>query len=494
MAKLIPIDVSVSGSSINNAVIDGVTLVYSVDGTPTANISLHEIPAAGTSYSSTENKRVFATEEAAKMQKFQESAFAGAADLVDLTINPFNHIYSGSILGPQRTIFTGYYNNGVQLVHGLEKINGYLPHIYALTQIPTNSGDELAGADYTNVFLMVKTLLEKRHKDFEAAIEVAQFKDPTSKENALQIHRNNLVVFPAIAKICDDSSAFGGDTYLAFSDLPKTAKQQLNTSIFNVLRMYLFSSNLQFFNTLIQIGNAFQCYYVPPISGDSEYGYFRSNRNKVDDSLAELASLEITGANFASAQIDNRPIQQVIVTGQPPNLTNDNEAGSDNIYEFLGDNSTYLVFPEESPAENGNNVPLPIPEWIPIHLYAHTGNPATEHSRDLDLPKRKQQKLKLARSVRNELAGPISNVIKEYAETAYKTLALSSYTAVINCTLDFTLIPGKLYIINDEDFQPLFTGFLTSATHKISGISTSLLAGTTLVFNAVKFNNFQLPS
>lgn len=493
MTKLVALDVDVSGASVDNKAIDGITLAYSIDSMPTATLGIHEISAAGENNSSVQQKRVFVTEESQKMREFQEAAFAGESEKVTVTINPSGHQYSGSILGPQRTIFSSYYDNGVQLVHDLERINGYMPHIYALSQEVANGVDEFLGATYTNVFEMVKVLLEKRQSEFSAQIDVAAFKDQVSKESVRQIHANNISIFPAIAKICDDSSTFGGATYEAFSKLRSESLLALNTSIFNTLRSQLFNSDLKFLDTLIAIGNTFQSFYVPPIAGDSEFGYFLSNRARVGDSSGSIANIEMVGATFASAQLDNRPIQQVTVTGQPVRVTGANEIGAENIYEFVGDNSTYLVYPEDPSVGNGNNVPLPIPEWIPASIYVYEVQPPTTHSRELNLEKRKAKKSELANKLESKLAGPIADVVKEYAETAYKTLALSSYTAVINATLEFTLVPGKVYDVSDEDFNPLFTGFLTSVTHKISGISSSLSAGSTLVFSSVRFNNFQLP-
>jgi hypothetical protein len=115
-------------------------------------------------------------------------------------------------------------------------------------------------------------------------------------------------------------------------------------------------------------------------------------------------------------------------------------------------------------------------------------------SRELDINKRSEKRSELADSLKNELVGPISNIVKEFAETAYKTTALASYAALVNCTLNFSIIPGKTYAVSDEDGNTLFSGFLQGINHNISGLSSSLSASTTLSFNSVKFTNFQPPT
>jgi hypothetical protein len=491
MVKLVPIQVLVTGAGLENKVVDGVAISYDVDSIPSAAANIHEVTPAGEGKSSTENRRVLVSAEAEKMKQFQDAAFNGDSEKVSITVNPFGHGYTGSILGPQRKVFSSYYQNAVQLVHAVQEANSYLPHIYALSYVKTNEQTEFVNETYTNVFSMLKKLLEKRHKDFDALIKSASIKDAVSKKNLEQIHANNLSVFPIIAKICDDSESKGGNTYEGFADLPAQAKRVINTSIFNTLKSYLFSTQGQMLPILVEIGRAFQSFFVPPIASDSEYGYFKSNRERLADGLA--LPLEITGTTFTSSKLDNRPLQQVIVAGQPVSVTNANAGGSENIYAFLGDNTTYMVYPENPPKENGNNMPLPIPEWIPASMYTGAITPVVQ-SRELDINKRSEKRSELADSLKNELVGPISNIVKEFAETAYKTTALASYAALVNCTLNFSIIPGKTYAVSDEDGNTLFSGFLQGINHNISGLSSSLSASTTLSFNSVKFTNFQPPT
>lgn len=490
MVELIPIEVTINGGGIDNKAIDGIAINYEVNAIPSASAALHEVTPAGSNKTPTENRRVLVTAEAEKMKTFQQDAFAAEAEQVSIEVKPFGHGYDGRVIGPARKIFSGYYNNSVQLVHEVEAANSYLPHIYSLANILNNQQNEIFDATYTNVFTMVKVLLEKRHKDFEQMIASARFKDPVSKKNIEQIHANNMSVFPIVKKILEDSESKGGATYNGFSGLPAEAKKQLNAQIFNVLKRYLFSTQSQFLPLLLQVAGAFQSFYVPPIKGDSEYGYFKSNREKVAD--GESVSLQITGVTMTSGKRDNRPLQQVIVNGEPPRLNN-TENKTQNIYSFLGDNATYMVYPESPPKENGNNLSLAIPEWIPTNFYFNKPV-AKKQPRELDIKKRIDTRSALAKAAANELVGPIGEIIKEFAETAYKAAALASYSAVVNCTVDFSLMPGRTYQVIDEDEGLLFTGFLQGTSHNITGLSSSLSASTTLVFTSVKFTNFNLPS
>lgn len=492
MVKLIPIQVDLSGSGLGNKAVDGITISYSVDAIPSATANLHDVSPSGSGKTPTEQRRVLVAAEAEKMKAFQESAFRGQSDKVDITVNPFGHGFSGNILGPQRTVYSNYYQNGVQLIHDLEKANSYLPHIYSLQNLITRELDEFYNENYTNVFSMIKKLLEKRHKDFENTIRNVNFKDPTSKVNIEQIHENNLAVFPVIQQICDDSESKGGPTYLGFNDLPDEARRQLNSSMFNTLKSLMFNSQEQFIPILIQIGRTFQSFFVPPINGDSEYGYFKPNRFRTDEDTP--ISLEITGTVFASAKTDTRPLQQVIVSGQPVTQARGDDTNTENVYAFLGDTPTYKVYPQNPPKENGNNLPLSIPLWIPSHFYTSGIKNNVTQSRNLDLRQKISNNTRLANSVKFSIVNPISKVVDEFAETAYKTTALASYTVSVNSTLDFSIIPGKRYEVKDEEGDVLFSGFLQSVNHNISGIFSSLAASTTLLFNTVKFTNFELPT
>lgn len=495
MNEVIPLSVKVTGgSSITNRVVDGITLAYTVGDIPIAEISIHEVPATKSNKTETETRRVLVNAEAEKMKEFQDQAFKGEGSDATLEISPFGHTFSGNVLGPNRMVYHNYYTNGASLIHDLEKVNSFVPHIYSLAYNANRDEQEFGDKTYTNVFAMIKDLLIKRQSDFEQMFEAAQFIDAASKESIQQIHNRNKEIFPTIERILDDSVQKGGDTYTSLAKLQGNHLRFLNNSIFNSIKNTLFNINQQFLLALIQLGDEFQSFFVPPIIGDSEYGYFKSNREKVGDTIAK--SLNITGTSFSSTKMDRLPVQQVIVSGPPPKLHRAIKTSStevNNKFSFLGDNTTYAVYPKNPLKINGNNMPVSIPGWLPSELYTGAAYIKGDTSRDLGLEKRRNERNNIVDKVRVGLLDPIEEIVSEFAETTYKNVALASYGVTLQTFLDFSLLPGRRYEISDEDGKELFSGFLQGVQHKISGLSSSLSATTSLMFYAVTFTSFQLP-
>ncbi len=496
MSEVIPVSVSITGgSSMSNRAIDGVTIDYAVADIPKAVVSLHEVAAAG---EETPARRVMVSAEAEKMREFQEHAFQGQANEATINIAPLSkgtvgHTFTGNVLGPERSVYTSYYSNGGTLVHRMEAVNSYTPHIYSLAYVLNNDTEEFYKAKYDNVFTMLKVLLEKRHKDFDAMFENAHFNDAASKEAIQQIHNNNMTVYPVLSQILADSATYGGVTYNAFKSINEDALIAINTSIFNTLKATLFGSSQQFFFSLVAVADQFQSFFVPPYDGESEYGYFRPNRFKVEDKIVFQARL--TGVRMTSTKLDNFPIQQVIVSGPPPNLNNAgvNPAAENNNFSFLGDNTTYAVYPKDPPKTNGNNLPMPMPSWLPADVYTMSSGINGDAKRDLSLASSRAERSKLYEKVTTTVIPAVASLMKEYAMTAYKNTALASYSATLTCVPTFELIPGRRYEILDEDGSSLFSGFLNSIQHKISGLSSSLSVDTTLSFYAVSYTTFTLP-
>jgi hypothetical protein len=487
--ELLGLDVTVSGpGGLVEAAVDGFRLYYAVGDIPKAIISLHDIGGESTSM-----KRVFVGAEAQRLKNYQSSAFSGQTIPANLNINPIDHTFKGNIVGPNMNILSNYYNNGVTLIHPVEVVNSYTPHIYALANVVNrDSTDEtLLSVARTNVFDMVAALMEKRHNDFDILFPNAQFTDETSKENIQQLHNRNLTVWPTVKKILETSSLKGGPTYAAFSDLGKGESYVINSYIFNALKSVLFNITEPFFYALISLGDMFQSYYVPPIEGDSEFGYFKSNREKVEDPLP--VTLQITKLSATCSKLDNLPIQQVIVSGPAPRLTRAEIDQDQNVYDFLGDNPTYAVYPKNPPKLNGNNMQIPLPSWLPANIAPVSQGVKGPANKKPDLQKKREAEKKIGEIVKNEVIGPIQKIIEELASTTYKNVALASYVVQLSCTLDFSLIVGNRYQILDEDGVPLFSGLLQVAEHAASGISSSLSAATTLTFYAVSFADFKLP-
>lgn len=492
MTSLEYLDVQVSGAGADGLAIDGISLSYAVGAIPQVHINIHEISSAKDG--GIELKRVLVADETDKMARFQQAAFEGEASRISVTVKSGDEQtleFSGSVLGPTRKVYSSFYSNGVKVVHDLEAVNSYVPHIYSLSQALNRSGLEFEGSQFTNVFGALRELLKKRHKDFEVMFATAKFNDPASKESIQQLHERNMQVFPIVEKILTDSETLGGPTYEGFADFSGDALKELNRSIFSALMSTVFRLNSQFFYALVQLAEEFQSFYVPPYMGSSEYGYFRSHRHKVEE--GEPVQPRIVGASLSSTVQDRFPVQQVIVSGQPPALWRQSKENQNNIYQFLGDNPTCAVFPRNPPKENGNNYPIPIPSWIPSTLLKPDTSAKGQASRDLELFLAEADDKNLSNLIQQQLQPAVQRVVEELAETTYKNIALANYLVEVNSLLNFDLHPGRSYNVQDEDGRLLFTGFLYGVTHNISGLASTLDASTSMSFYAVKYSNFTLP-
>jgi hypothetical protein len=490
--ELLSLDVKVTGEAgVNNRAVDAFALSYAVADIPKAVVSLHEVNDSGDG--TTEFRRVFVGKEAVKLQQFQQKSFAGQASSATITVQPMGHSFTGNIVGPNLNILSNHYDNGVTFVHPLEVINSYTPHIYALSNDVNRGEDELLNTPRTNVFAILKALMEKRHKDFELLFASSKqtYTDAASRQNIVQLHERNKTVWPSISKILDASISLGGPTYTAFSEMGQQELYLINGYILNALKSTVFSMTEPFFFSLISIGDMFQSFYVPPLKGESEFGYFRSNREKVEGGIQK--KLDITRLLATCNKLDNLPLQQVIVSGPAPKLNRATTKTGNNRYEFLGDNPTYAMYPKNPPKINGNNMSVALPAWIPAQTAPTSVKVKDNSRRDLDLNVNQQTAENLTDLVQIEVLTPIGKVIEELAETIYKNVALASYTVSITCLLDFDLLPGRRYTIIDEDGATLFSGFLQGAQHSASGISSSPSASTSLSFYAVTFGDFKLP-
>jgi hypothetical protein len=490
MVNLEQVNVSVSGAGLEDATIDGITLSYTVGEIPTAQINLHQD-------SGETAKPVLVGEEALKMAEFQKLAFAGEGNKLTARVSVTGangsenwHAFSGNVLGPTRRVYSSFYANGAKMVHEIEQVNSYVPHIYSLAYATNRDKPELIGKQYSNVFVMLNALLKKRHEDFPKIMENAKFNDAVSKQSLLELHERNMEVYPIIERILVDSEGLGGPTYNGFSNFTADALRTLNTSVFNALKSTIFSIDRQFFYSLVALGEEFQSFFVPPFVGDSVYGYFKSHRYKVDE--AQTADLRLVGASFSSSSLNMLPIQRVIVSGQPSKLNRKDKKNQENVFEFLGDNPTYGVFPKNPPKINGNNFPVSIPSWIPSTLYEYNTQ-SKNTSRDLELSRRKDSIVNLNDLIKNEIQGPVSEIVEEFGKTTYKNIALANYVVETSSTLNFNVIPGNRYRVADEEGKELFSGFLYSVSHNISSLSSALDARTAMTFHAVTFSGFQLP-
>jgi hypothetical protein len=490
MVNLEQVNVTVSGGGSEGATIDGMMLSYAVGEIPTAQVNLHQANGDAA-------KPVLVGEEAIKMAEFQKLAFAGQGNRLTANVSVTGangaenwHVFSGNVLGPTRKVYSSFYANGAKIVHEIEQVNSYVPHIYSLAYSVQRGTPELIDKQYSNVFVMLNELLKKRHEDFPKIMATAKFNDAASKQSLIQLHERNMEVYPIIERILVDSEGLGGPTYNGFSKFTADALRTLNTSVFNALKSTVFSINRQFFYALVALGEEFQSFFVPPFIGDSVYGYFKSHRYKVDE--AQAADLRLIGASFSSSSLNMLPIQQVIVSGQPSKLNRKEKNNQENIFEFLGDNPTYGVFPKNPPKTNGNNFPVSIPSWIPSTLYEYKTQ-SKNTSRDLELDRRKESIVNLNELIKNEIQGPVADIVEEFGKTTYKNIALANYVVETSSTLNFNVIPGNRYKVSDEEGKELFSGFLHSVTHNISSLSSALDARTTMTFHAVTFSGFQLP-
>jgi hypothetical protein len=466
--ELAALNVKVTGGAgVSGKVTDAFSLAYAVADIPKAVVSLHEVSSSGSS-GITELRRVFVGAEANKLKAFQERSFQGQAASATITIEPMGHSFTGNIVGPNVNILSNHYDSGVTFIHPLEAVNSYTPHIYALANLLNRAQgeDEIANKPITNIFQLLSDLMEKRHKDFEQLFENSgsQFSDPVSRENISQLHDRNMEVWPTVRQILSDSSLYGGPTYEAFSEMDQQQLYILNLSILNALKSVVFNMTEPFFFSLITLGDMFNCYYVPPLQGESEFGYFTSNRNKVANATPKM--LSITKLSATCNKMDNLPLQQVIISGPAPKLNRADLKNNDNRYEFLGDNPIYTAYPKNPPKTNGNNMPVALPSWFPAQLPPVSTEVKGDSKRDLDLNVKRQNDSKLAELVKNKILSPLQKVVEEIAETTYKNVALASYTVNVSCTIDFSINPGRRYKILDEDGAVLFEGFLpVSYTH-----------------------------
>jgi len=353
----------------------------------------------------------------------------------------------------------------------------------------TNTADYTSGVEGSSFLEIIKNIEKKLYESWTN--EVYEAKKNTDKNQAevqKKIHKRNGQIRQHFLDILEASKDTIGwpkiNQYLAWdsrqdSSLPA---QSLRDSIARTVCGYLQNGGGSFLGSLLQIGELFQCIFVP--STDSDMPGKFVNKALAVGGPAETLKLDIISVSGrAASSFGLLPVSHVFL--KPP------EAKSTVVYA----RANGVCAPKEAADKGGAQIEAPIPPWWMTAL--QTGDIQEMEKAQNNAALRKATPIlgkvfpkleQITKAAKAQI--PIEfDVGYMWAMVVYAWSVLAGSTASVQVPGTFKIEPGKRYKVQNSKGEEMFTGFLT-------GFSTSISPGnclTNLVFSHIMFPGFKLP-
>lgn len=340
----------------------------------------------------------------------------------------------------------------------------------------------------------VDIILNLEKKLYESWADIYAKKKPENEQQfelKKKIHERNGELRHYFQTILRDSKQSIGwpkiNRYLSIDtrkggDKLKPAGRSLRESIATAVCKILQTGSGSFLGQLLQIGELFQCIFVPTIISQVPGKFI----NKATAVGGKAEPLELDIINFsgrAASSFGLLPVSHVFLEPPPPDNT------------MVYDREKGICAPKEAAAKGGAQIKLPLPPWWFPAINTITDIMLKDATKSPTKGKRKTMVADIYSEVEANIKSTKEQTDMEFdvgymwAMIGYAWSVLAGSTATISVPGTFKIEPGKRYEVKNSNGDSMFTGFLT-------GFSTSIAPGsclTNLVFSHIMFPGFKLP-
>lgn len=381
----------------------------------------------------------------------------------------------GYIIRPNYAYNPWRVTNGVSIVGEASLVDGLNFSCYQT--IATLQDSLPFGNDSANLAERIQGVADAL-KTYGYTVGIANEQNDQMKKAKESIHEANEAILPTFYEILG-ASEMGWDIIMSTPGYDKAARV---SSINSRIAAILMSSEGGFFNTLIGLGEEFQCCYVP----DDAVGYLK-NRLELFSDAEELEVNEIeinlsAGGNMVGGM---PPTSTVIVTAPSLRMMDSGTAPNSMLY---------TTWPDIA-AAGGRFTKINAPGWLMSRLTNQEWTqaasiPSAERKVDVNATAEMIQKAKdrLTQSDSGNLS-----ILSQWARSSYIWNSLGVCGATISVPLDLKITPGKVYKVKSLSGTSILTGLLYSARHTVSVTRESGSAVTELTFSHVEAGDFTLP-
>lgn len=362
--------------------------------------------------------------------------------------------------------------------------------IYSIEEKNTDKySSGIEGESFVDIILNLEKQLYESWTD--EVYTVKKKDDERQAELQKKVHERNGELrhyFQAILK--DSKTSIGWpkiNRYLTIDtrkggDKTKPAGRSLRESIAAAVCKILQNGGGSFLGQLLQIGELFQCVFVPSIISQVP-GKFVNKATAVGGKAESLTLDIINFSGRAASSFGLLPVSHVYIKPPPPNNT------------MVYAREKGICAPKEAAAKGGAQIELPPPPWWFPSINTITDAVLSDAAKSPKKGKRKTMVTDVYPEVEANIKSTKEQTDMEFdvgymwAMIGYAWSVLAGSTATISVPGTFKIEPGKRYEVKNSKGDSMFTGFLT-------GFSTSISPGsclTNLVFSHIMFPGFKLP-
>lgn len=352
-----------------------------------------------------------------------------------------------------------------------------------------NTSPYASGVEGSSFLEIVKNIEKKLYESWTNEVYEAKKKtDKNQAELQKKIHERNGKLRGYFLDVLEASKDTIGwpkiNQYLAWDSRKdkKLPAQSLRESIAGTVCGYLQNGGGSFLGTLLQIGELFQCVFVPS-TDSTKPGKFVNKALAVGGPPETLKLDIISVSGRAASSFGLLPVSHVFL--KPP------DAKNTAVYA----RANGVCAPKEAADKGGAQIAAPMPPWwMPalqtedIQRMEEAQGNATARKAMAVLGKVFPKIEQINKATTDQVAIEF-DVGYMWAMVVYAWSVLAGSTASVQVPGTFKIEPGKRYKVQNSKGEEMFTGFLT-------GFSTSIAPGnclTNLVFSHIMFPGFKLP-
>ena len=399
-------------------------------------------------------------------------------------------LFNGYLSNPAYNSMPGSVGDVFTVAHPLMVLSGYRPYIYASPLLERGAAiyQDFDSPCMSERFIQVLKSMRDRWIPFSKAGATTMVSEQTLALYAV-IHQQNEMIFPMLEKIFMSEESKAGTTWKNLDAFVADTKRNANISLF--MEATILQQTGNFLENIASFESAFQTVLVPNVATSlSELaeppGHFCSWADAVGYT-SEQHTLEVTEIQFSGGNRGYLPVCNVMVYGQ---VSDQFRKGN----QYGIPCTTPAIWPTVDYA-GGRSLITYGPPWVgPIST---TTGEVTEQpvfqadaGRDLAIAaKRIVAAHALVAKISDKVVHP---VLQEWAKNLYEFSSLQSAVGNIMIPMDTSIKPGYRYnVCNKTD--KLFSGFLVSASHRLTSYGGRGKATTNLTFTHVKTEGFELP-